>query len=188
MLPRKIACNATNSASIDHEGTVWVWGAARHRLLGAPQDNNQSYPRPLSLEIHARSEEERKMRDAFLKKDEVVRIRCKEIAMGANHMLAVGNDALGSGEEEMEIFDYAEHIFIQVKQYLIEAGKDLLKENEDVRNFTERELIEKKMKHYFKADKRTWPYARWFRFIDLLFEQVKIVFQTDTEEIISRLQ
>lgn len=41
------------------------------------------------------------MRDAFLKKDEVVRIRVKEVAMGANHFIAVGNDARGSGEEEL---------------------------------------------------------------------------------------
>lgn len=112
MISRKVICNATNSASIDHEGNVWVWGAARHRLLGEEQDNNQLYPRQLTLEIGNKTEEEKRMRDAFMKDDEMIRIHVKEIAMGANHMLALGNDALGGGEEQMIFLDYAESILV----------------------------------------------------------------------------
>ena len=107
----KVACNATNSAAIDHEGTVWVWGAARHYLLGGQQDTNQQYPRPLYLEIAANTEEEKKVRDAFLRDDEIVTIRVSEISMGQNHMLAIGNDALGSSGEEMLYLEYADAIF-----------------------------------------------------------------------------
>lgn len=37
---RKIDCNATNSIAIDHIGQVYIWGAARHRLLGLKEENN----------------------------------------------------------------------------------------------------------------------------------------------------
>lgn len=33
----KIACNADNSAAIDHKGNIFVWGAGRHGLLGNPK-------------------------------------------------------------------------------------------------------------------------------------------------------
>lgn len=107
----KVACNATNSVAIDHEGTVWVWGAHRHYLLGGPQDTNQTYPRPLYLELTANTEEEKKVRDAFLREDEIVTIRVSEISIGQNHVLAIGNDALGAQGEEMQYLEYADAIF-----------------------------------------------------------------------------
>lgn len=42
--------------------------------------------------------------------------------------------------------DYAENLFAEVKAFLIEAGRGLLGENEDARNYSERELLEKKLK------------------------------------------
>ena len=32
---KKIACNATNSAAIDDNGNLWVWGSTRYGLCGA---------------------------------------------------------------------------------------------------------------------------------------------------------
>lgn len=58
MIPKVIACNATNSAAIDSDGQVWVWGAHRHGLLGAPQENNQTYPRALTLTVGKDTKEE----------------------------------------------------------------------------------------------------------------------------------
>ena len=61
MIPKILACNATNSAAVDNDGYVWVWGAARHGLLGnAAQKENQTYPMQLNLAIS-----EEKYRDAF---------------------------------------------------------------------------------------------------------------------------
>jgi hypothetical protein len=31
---KKIACNATNSAAIDDNGNLWVWGSTRYGLCG----------------------------------------------------------------------------------------------------------------------------------------------------------
>ena len=100
MLPKKVACNATNSAAIDNEGNVWVWGAARHRLLGTQQENNQTYPRELLLQLGTATEAERQMRDAFVRNDEMVTLKVKEIAIGQYHMLALGSDRFGRDESE----------------------------------------------------------------------------------------
>lgn len=63
MIPNVVACNATNSAAVDSDGNVWVWGAQRHGLLGSDQDVNQTYPKELTLFIGNKTEEERLMRD-----------------------------------------------------------------------------------------------------------------------------
>ena len=31
----RVACNATNSAAVDSEGTLYVWGSGKYGLLGA---------------------------------------------------------------------------------------------------------------------------------------------------------
>ena len=38
---KKIACNATNSAGIDIDGRLWVWGSTRYGLCG-DQDSSVS--------------------------------------------------------------------------------------------------------------------------------------------------
>jgi len=49
----KIACNATNSAAIDQDGRLWVWGSGRFGLLGKGQKEdrkvNQFVPRHLKI-------------------------------------------------------------------------------------------------------------------------------------------
>ena len=34
MFPKMVVCNATNSAAVDHEGNIWVWGSGKYGLLG----------------------------------------------------------------------------------------------------------------------------------------------------------
>ena len=82
MIPRVVDCNATNSAAIDSDGQVWVWGAARHGLLGGPSESNQTYPKELTLLIGNKTKYERQMRDALDQPDSVVALDVKEIAMG----------------------------------------------------------------------------------------------------------
>jgi alpha-tubulin suppressor-like RCC1 family protein len=36
---KKVACNTTNSAAIDEDGGLWVWGSCRYGLCG---DTGQS--------------------------------------------------------------------------------------------------------------------------------------------------
>ena len=31
---KKVACNTTNSAAIDEDGDLWVWGSSRYGLCG----------------------------------------------------------------------------------------------------------------------------------------------------------
>ena len=64
----------------------------------------------------------------------------------------------------------------------------MLSEEDDIRNYTEKQLLEIALKDWFKKDKMKWPSARWAVLINLLFDEVKIVFQHDTQEILSRLQ
>ena len=37
----KIACNATNSASIDNKLNLWVWGTTRYGLCGTASEESQ---------------------------------------------------------------------------------------------------------------------------------------------------
>ena len=82
MYPVKVACNASNSAAVDDDGQVWVWGSARHGLLGKKQDLKQTYPKLLELKIWDITEEERKVRDAFTQADDIVYLDVSEIAIG----------------------------------------------------------------------------------------------------------
>ena len=34
MHAKMVVCNATNSAAVDSQGNVWVWGSGKYGLLG----------------------------------------------------------------------------------------------------------------------------------------------------------
>ena len=58
----------------------------------------------------SQTEEERKMRDIFMKEDEEILFKVKEIAMGQNHMLALGSDKMAKKDNVFVQYD-AENIF-----------------------------------------------------------------------------
>ena len=66
--------------------------------------------------------------DAFQPDDEVV-MKVTEIAMGSNHMLALGHDRLtrvsdGSSSDQLQ---YAEHILAPMKRYLVRRGIEIFR-------------------------------------------------------------
>ena len=80
-----VACNATNSAAIDHEGNIWVWGSGKHGLLGDHiKDVNYQIPKPLYLTTNGTTEsaEEMQARDAFTREDQLAKYKVRDVAMG----------------------------------------------------------------------------------------------------------
>ena len=145
MFAKVVCCNATNSAAIDSDGGVWVWGAGRHGLLGMPPDKNQAwrvskqasgkdgnqlirkgnwtYPRKLTIEILKGSPEEKKLRDVFQSSD-AIEIDVKEIAMGQLHMLVLGRDRAFHSDRR-DFPSYAANILQELTAYLINLGNKI---------------------------------------------------------------
>ena len=78
-----MASNATNSAAVDSEGNVWVWGSGGYGLLGDHiKDVNYSIPKPLYLTTSGENAEEEQARDAFTRPDQLARYKVRDIAIG----------------------------------------------------------------------------------------------------------
>jgi alpha-tubulin suppressor-like RCC1 family protein len=104
-------------------------------------------------------------------------------------MLALGTDKLAVKEEVM--LDYAENFFKQMKAYLLDYGRELTRENNPELNINmirDRDLVEMSLKSKFEDDKSRWPAARWSTFINLVFNDMKILYGNEMESIIEKLQ
>ena len=67
-----MACNATNSAAVDTEGNIWVWGSGKYGLLGDDvKDVNYQVPKPLYITTSGDSSDESAARDAFTSDNQV---------------------------------------------------------------------------------------------------------------------
>ena len=119
MHPKMVACNATNSAAIDHEGQIWVWGSGRYGLLGEHiKEVNYQVPKLLELKMMGHTEEERISRDAFTRENQMAKYYVKDIAMGQYHMIVVAVDSELHGQ--FTYLEYASDIMQRMKTYLIE--------------------------------------------------------------------
>jgi alpha-tubulin suppressor-like RCC1 family protein len=80
---RKIACNATNSATIDCVGNVYVWGAGKYGLLGLPKHKN-----PISQPLRLNLKSEKLALDSSSESTFVA----TNISLGQYHGVVVVND------------------------------------------------------------------------------------------------
>lgn len=102
MHPKMMACNATNSAAIDHEGNIWVWGSGKYGLLGDHiKDVNYQIPKPLFLTTNGgdNNVDEQQARDAFTRDDQLAKYKVQDVAMGQYHMIVVAVDSEMHGHQ-----------------------------------------------------------------------------------------
>ena len=147
MHAKMVACNATNSAAIDREGNIWVWGSGRYGLLGSHiKDINYQVPKPLYLTTSSADKDEQDARDAFTREDQTAKYKVRDIAMGQYHMIVVAVDS--EMHSQFKRLDYAADIFATMKDYLIKGfflEKRKFKENE-LLELNERVKIERSLK------------------------------------------
>ena len=119
MHAKMVACNATNSAAIDKDGNIWVWGSGKYGLLGDHiKDVNYQVPKPLYLTTGNVRKEDIAARDAFTREDQLARYRVRDIAIGSYHMIVVAVDSeISSAFRKL---DYADDIFSKMRAFLIE--------------------------------------------------------------------
>ena len=78
-----------------------------------------------------------------------------------------------------------------MKRYLEDYGRRLFREQNPELNASairSKDLVEKALKDYFKADKNRWPAARWSTFSNLVFYEMKVIYGIEMESIIEKLQ
>ena len=126
-----VACNATNSAAIDKDGHIWVWGSGRYGLLGRHiNDVNYQVPKQLEITTTGTDAEEQAARDAFTREDQQARYNVRDIAMGQYHMIVV---AVDSEMTQFQYLDYASEIFEKFKEYLLANFFTLMKKSKQIK-------------------------------------------------------
>lgn len=133
----KIACNGTNSAAIDQEGRLWVWGSGQFGLLGksakeAERKVNQFVP----MHIKFPPEEQSAMKllhkkptivDAYIRQEPLDNKQSskhvvKDIAMGPCHMGIITCD-----EDHR---DFLAKLMIEAEEVLSKVKTHFLQETE----------------------------------------------------------
>ena len=115
-----VACNATNSAAIDHEGNIWVWGSGRYGLLGDHiKDVNYQVPKPLYLSTSAQDDDEDQARDTFTREDQLAKYKVRDIAVGQYHMIVVAVDE--DQHSQFTLLEYASDIMQNMRDHLIDS-------------------------------------------------------------------
>lgn len=149
----KVACNATNSAAVDSEGTLYVWGSGKYGLLGNHMQNLcYSVPKPLFLKKDDRNMDH----DAFTTTNKHTQFKVKDVAMGQYHMAALAEDA--EVLREFVQLDYALDIFAKLRTYLIEVKFKAIQRKglpENFRrkyNITDKDKIEIALENCFQED------------------------------------
>ena len=75
-----MACNATNSAAIDRDGNLLVWGSGEHGLLGTGRKEEHALATPQKLELCFIQTDAEK--DRLNSTDSRSRYAVKDVAMG----------------------------------------------------------------------------------------------------------
>ena len=103
MLQNKLACNSTNSAAISDEGDLYVWGSAKHGILGTEVDSRPFY-KPSRLTLTRQNH----TNDCF-SRTRLTKFKVDDISMGVSHMVAVAHDAEMSSQKFRPL-EYAKHL------------------------------------------------------------------------------
>lgn len=182
MFPKMVACNATNSAAIDHEGNIWVWGSGKYGLLGDHiKDVNYQVPKPLYLTTSGMTDEEVNARDAFTREDQLAKYKVKDISIGQYHTIVVAVDS--EMHDQFTQLDYFSDIFAKLRNYLVSTmfpKMDILGHKQTY--LDDRSKVEITLKQIFSQDKYRWPLAKWITLYNLFFKELNLHF---TENVIT---
>ena len=192
MQAKNVACNATNSAAVDNEGNVWVWGAGKYGLLGDHiKDVNYQVPKPFYITTSGNSSEEAAARDAFTRPELVAKYRVRDISMGQYHMIVVAVDS-DIAAQQFKPFEYATELFQRLKDHLfndIFPRKVFSQLNESEINIvTERIKVEHSLKYIFRKDLHKWPLGKWSTLYNMFFEELQITFSETLSIMLERLK
>ena len=114
-----------------------------------------------------------------------------EIAMGQNHMLAIGYDRLSMVNDDKDsLLRYAINVLEPLRLYLYDQGKIIYKRKNPLENVLlvkERQLVELALIERFEDDRPRWPMGQWKTLINMLFSDVRLQFKNDTHEILERM-
>ena len=137
-----MACNGTNSAAVDQEGRLWVWGSGRFGLLGKSSKEgdrkvNQFVPTHLRIPpseetiLEKGNKVPKDIAEAYnrqepLSNKQSSRHVVKDISMGPCHMGIITIDEEPRGETQRSIIE-AREMFQKIKNYFLINKEDIIK-------------------------------------------------------------
>lgn len=176
MHPNLIACNATNSAAVDNEGKIWVWGAGKYGLLGDhSRDVNYQVPKPLKISTSGNSADLVASRDAFTRAEQAANYRVRDIAMGLQHIVVIAVDS-DFARKQFKMMTYAQDIFKKMREHLIQfffpmECQRYLNDHE-LNELDDHKKVEHCLKKIFSDDRTRFPQAKWVTLYNFLFKQL----------------
>ena len=189
MFPSTVVCNATNSAAIDHEGNIWVWGSGRYGLLGDHiKDVDYQVPKPLYLTTSGEAQEEKDARDAFTRDEQLAKYKVRDVAMGQYHMIVVAVDS--DTPSAYVHLEYASELLQNLRHHLSEVyfPKHCKKAMREARNLNDRARIELSLKKIFAQDMYRWPLAKWLTLYNFFFRELNQNFSDGLSMTLDKLK